>query len=118
MKQASAAGILRPYEDAEILPGVAAIHVPGHTPAHMMIQLESRGEKIWFVGDLLEHPGQLTDHGIHFATDVDGELAAKARAELFARAKADGVVIAAAHLDNPLFRRIAQDDTWVDAAAH
>ncbi|GAA2246513.1 MBL fold metallo-hydrolase [Herbiconiux moechotypicola] len=117
MHEAENAGILRTYEpeDVEVLPGVTAMHVPGHTPGHMMIQLESKGEKLWFVGDLIEHPGQLTDSGIHFMTDVDRDRAASERARLFAQAKEESIVIAAAHLDNPVFRRISADDTWTDA---
>ncbi|MCS5714169.1 MBL fold metallo-hydrolase [Herbiconiux sp. CPCC 205716] len=117
MRQADGAGILRAYEptDVEVLPGVTAMHVPGHTPGHMAIQLESKGEKLWFVGDLIEHPGQLTDKGIHFMTDVDGDLAASERARLFAQAKSEGIVIATAHLENPAFRRITEEDTWADA---
>lgn len=117
MHQAESAGILRTYEpeDVEVLAGVTAIHVPGHTPGHVMIQLESKGEKIWFVGDLIEHPGQLIDAGIHFMTDVDRDLAASERARLFAQAKGEAIVIAAAHLDNPVFRRISAQNTRTDA---
>jgi glyoxylase-like metal-dependent hydrolase (beta-lactamase superfamily II) len=119
MREAEAAGILRAYDsdDVEVLPGVTAVQVPGHTPGHRMIQLESKGEKLWFVGDLIEHPGQLTDRGIHFMTDVDRTLAAAARARLLAQAKAESIVIAAAHLDDPVFRRIDDTDAWADAAA-
>lgn len=37
----------------EILPGVRVELTPGHTPCHMMIVVESKGEKGAFVGDLI-----------------------------------------------------------------
>ncbi|GAB7007151.1 MBL fold metallo-hydrolase [Nocardioides sp. AN3] len=118
LEEAQAAGVLRTYGelDASDLPaGVAIMPVPGHTPGHVVVSLESRGEKLWFTGDLIEHPGQLVDRDIHFMTDVDRQVATDARAELLAQAKSGGVVIAPAHLNSPSFRRIAVDDTWVDA---
>ncbi|MGA4962017.1 MBL fold metallo-hydrolase [Streptomyces pseudogriseolus] len=117
MHQANEAGILRAYEpgDHELLPGLSVLHVPGHTPGHVVIALESGGQKMWFTGDLIELPSQLTDRRIHFMTDVDRELAADARDRLFAQAKKEQIVIAAAHLTNPSFRRITDNDTWTDA---
>ncbi|MEU8821365.1 MBL fold metallo-hydrolase [Actinoplanes sp. NPDC048796] len=114
MDAAERAGILRTY-GTEDLPGVRVMPVPGHTPGHVVIELASGGRRLWFTGDLLQLPGQLTDRDIHFLTDVDRELATAARARLFAQAKEQGIVIAAAHLDNPSFRLIAPGDSWVDA---
>ena len=37
----------------EILPGVRVELAPGHTPCHMMIVVESKGERGAFVGDLI-----------------------------------------------------------------
>jgi glyoxylase-like metal-dependent hydrolase (beta-lactamase superfamily II) len=118
MESAAAAGILRTFAPgtAEILPGITVAHVPGHTPGHVTIEIESQGQRILFVGDLIELPAQLNDRGIHFMTDHDQDQAAAARAALFARAKADGIVIAPAHLTNPTFGIITADDTWADAS--
>ncbi|WP_306213877.1 MBL fold metallo-hydrolase [Actinoplanes sp. RD1] len=117
MQAAEKAGVLRPYEpgEHEVVPGVTVLPVPGHTPGHVVIALSSGSEQLWFTGDLIELPGQLTDRDIHFMTDVDRSQAAAARARLFARAKAEGIVIAAAHLSDPSFRRITPADTWADA---
>ncbi|MEV4344714.1 MBL fold metallo-hydrolase [Actinoplanes sp. NPDC049596] len=117
MLAAEKAGILRTYEPGggEVLPGVRVLPVPGHTPGHAVIELASGGRKLWFTGDLIELPGQLTDRDIHFMTDVDREQAAAARAELFARAQAEGIVIAPAHLSDPAFRVITADDRWGQA---
>ncbi|MFE1198526.1 MBL fold metallo-hydrolase [Streptomyces olivaceoviridis] len=120
MHQADKAGILRTYEpgDYELFPGLSVLHAPGHTPGHVMIALESGGEKLWFTGDLIELPGQLTDRHIHFMTDVDRDLATNARDRLFAQAKKEQIIIAAAHLTNPSFRKITANDTWTDATTN
>jgi len=47
------AGQMRLLEgDAEIASGVTAVVTPGHTPAHMSVRIESRGEFAAFVCDL------------------------------------------------------------------
>ncbi|GAA0481779.1 MBL fold metallo-hydrolase [Paractinoplanes deccanensis] len=114
MEAADEAGILRTYEpdDHELRPGMTVMHVPGHTPGHVVIELASGGRKLWFTGDLLQFPAQLTDRHIHFMTDVDREQATEARARLFERARDEGIIIAPAHLGDPAFRRIAEDGTW------
>ncbi|RWZ46188.1 MBL fold metallo-hydrolase [Labedella phragmitis] len=119
MQAAAEAGILRTFApgSAEVLPGVTATHVPGHTPGHRTIEIESEGERIIFVGDLVELPAQLADREIHFMTDHDREESGAARAALFARAESEGVVIAAAHLTNPTFGLITEDGAWADARA-
>ena len=38
--------------DSDILPGIEAIVTPGHTPAHMSLRIESKGEHAAFVCDL------------------------------------------------------------------
>ncbi len=37
----------------EILPGITAIHTPGHTPHHQSILIEDSGEKSCFLGDVV-----------------------------------------------------------------
>jgi glyoxylase-like metal-dependent hydrolase (beta-lactamase superfamily II) len=118
MLAADEAGILRTYgglATGELPMGLDVVPVPGHTPGHVMITLQSGEDEIWFVGDLIEHPGQLTDRNIHFMTDVDRAAATRARADLFAHAQRDSIVIAAAHLEDPTFRLITADFRWADA---
>lgn len=49
---------LRPHvefvrQDGEIVPGVGVLHTPGHTVGHMVITVESAGEKLLFLGDAI-----------------------------------------------------------------
>ncbi|PRY12085.1 MBL fold metallo-hydrolase [Kineococcus rhizosphaerae] len=119
MESAREAGILRTYAagESQLLPGVSAVHAPGHTPGHVTVTLSSQGQRLWFVGDLIELPAQLNDENIHFMTDVDRDTAGSARRRIFEQAKEGRVVIAASHLSDPSFALITEDDTWVDATA-
>ncbi|GAA0291998.1 MBL fold metallo-hydrolase [Kineococcus aurantiacus] len=117
METAQEAGVLQTYPagESELLPGVTAVHAPGHTPGHVTVTLTSQGERLWFVGDLIELPAQLNDEDIHFTTDVDRDTAGSARRRILEQAKEERIVIAASHLSNPSFALITEDDTWADA---
>ncbi len=44
--------------DEQIVPGLTAIPIPGHTPGHIALLLESGGEKLIHMADLLHSPIQ------------------------------------------------------------
>jgi glyoxylase-like metal-dependent hydrolase (beta-lactamase superfamily II) len=117
MEAAKAAGVLRPMEDAsvEIVPSVTALHAPGHTPGSYIVRITSGDQRVYLTGDVIEHPLQLTEQGISFLTDIDKDRAAATRAELFSTVSSEESVMAAAHIGNPVFRRITQDQQWAPA---
>ncbi len=43
----------------EIAPGITLWLAPGHTPGHLVLELQSQGENALFVGDILHHPAQV-----------------------------------------------------------
>ncbi|NNE35371.1 MAG: MBL fold metallo-hydrolase [Rhodothermales bacterium] len=57
-------------EETEILPGIAVIPAPGHTPGHMVVSFASEGKELFYVGDAvlhtlhLEHPGWIPIYDI------------------------------------------------------
>ncbi|MBB2903215.1 glyoxylase-like metal-dependent hydrolase (beta-lactamase superfamily II) [Kineococcus radiotolerans] len=110
-----AASLVGAEAGSEVFPGVRAVPVPGHTPGSHLITLNSDGRRLIFLGDLMEHPGQLTDAGIHFMTDIDRSVAQRARALIFNQARREDIVLVAAHLTNPVFRRVSSHRTWLDA---
>lgn len=114
LEAAAKAGVLRPYDDgeSEILPGIRAVPTPGHTPGSHVLVVGPTDEQVWFTGDLITHPGQLVDADIHFMMDTDRPTARRARATVFDRARHENIVIAAAHLASPAFRRISAAGEW------
>ena len=103
---------LKPYRDAgrlgtftgrqNILPGVTGEVHPGHTPGSAFYTLESRGERIVFVGDIAHVAAvQFPDPSVTIAYDEDENGAARVRAQTFAALARSGELIAVPHLPFP-----------------
>jgi glyoxylase-like metal-dependent hydrolase (beta-lactamase superfamily II) len=108
---------LKPYMDAgklstfsgrqEVVPGVTGEIHPGHTPGSAFYTLESKGEKIIFVGDIVHVAAvQFPDPSVTIAYDEDESGAARVRAETFASLAKSGDLIAVPHLPFPGFGNV------------
>ena len=87
-----------------ILPSVTSVDLRGHTPGHTGYQIESGGEALMIVGDLVHYATYQFDQpdwGIAF--DADRALAASARRRLFDRLASERTLIAGMHLPFPGF---------------
>jgi glyoxylase-like metal-dependent hydrolase (beta-lactamase superfamily II) len=99
---------------AEIVPGVKALSTYGHTAGHTSYAVESRGQKLLVVGDLI-HVGavQFADPSVTIDFDMDGKSAAAARATVFTKAAKEGTLVGAAHLSFPGLGHLrAQGKSW------
>ncbi|WP_223650559.1 MBL fold metallo-hydrolase [Hymenobacter psoromatis] len=98
-----AAGQLRPFAaGGEVLPGVATIARPGHTPGHTYYALAGAGPRLVFCADLAHLITlQLADPTIALAYDVDPAQAVRSRQLALAEASAAGYWLAAAHAPFP-----------------
>lgn len=85
-----------------VAPGVTVVDLAGHTPGSVGLLVESRGEKLLLVGDVL-HAADLQfahpEYCLVYDSDVDA--AVKARRALLGRASAEGLTIAASHVPFP-----------------
>ncbi|RQU12104.1 MBL fold metallo-hydrolase [Burkholderia cenocepacia] len=98
---------LRTFDEGEVLPGIAAIPLPGHTDGHTGYVLESgdRGLLVW--GDIVHFPHiQIKRPDVSIAFDQDASLAATTRSRLLDRVSSDGLLIAGMHLGEPGFARV------------
>ena len=87
---------------AEILPGVLASVHPGHTPGSTFYTLQSGGNSITFVGDLLHvFAVQMPNPSITIVYDVDPAKAAQVREQAFATFAHDRTLIAIPHVSFP-----------------
>ncbi|OYO30804.1 MBL fold metallo-hydrolase [Janthinobacterium sp. PC23-8] len=115
-----AAGKLTPFKSgAEILPGIRAVAAPGHTPGHSYYAVESGGQKLLLLGDMI-HAGavQFAHPGTTIGFDVDAKAAKARRASEMADAAKNGYWVGAAHLSFPGIGHIAKDGTgyrWLPA---
>ena len=62
-----------------IAPGISVVDLKGHTLGHSGLLVESRGERLLHVVDLLHQPFQFANTGWHFSFDTDPELAVETR---------------------------------------
>jgi glyoxylase-like metal-dependent hydrolase (beta-lactamase superfamily II) len=81
-----------------VVPGMRAVAAFGHEVGHTAYLVE--GLLIW--GDVVHVPSvQFADPGLTWAFDTDPAMAHATRLQLMARAVADGLWVAGAHLDFP-----------------
>ena len=97
------AGKFKPFEgDAALVPGVRAQSGHGHTPGHTTYVIESGGQKMVAIGDLIHVAAvQFEDPAVTIGFDGDQKAAASARKKLFDAAAKDGALIGGAHLPFP-----------------
>ena len=93
----------RPFSgDTELVPGVRSWSTYGHTPGHTSYVVESQGQKLVLLGDLIHVAAVQLDHpGVTIQFDNDAKAAAKARAKVFTQLAKDGAIVGASHIQFP-----------------
>lgn len=91
------------FEDGEeIIPGVTAIATPGHTVGHAVYVIESEGERLCFVGDMVHHPVILLERpDATFSFDTDTDEAVRSRQRVLARLADERIGILGYHFPWP-----------------
>lgn len=112
------AGRFQPFQgSATIAPGIRALSSYGHTPGHQSYLVESKGQKLIVIGDLIHVGAVQFDHpGVTIDFDTDKKNAAAARAAVFAAAAKEGALVAAAHISFPglgHLRRAGKGWRWI-----
>jgi len=93
----------KPFDgNTELTPGVRATSSYGHTPGHTTYVVESKGQKLVLMGDLLHSAEtQFDDPSITIDFDSDTKAALVQRKAAFAEAAKQGYLFGAAHLPFP-----------------
>lgn len=100
---------LRTVEAGEVLRGITAMPLPGHTAGHTGYRLESGGRNLLVWGDIVHFPQiQIPRPDVSIAFDHDPCLAASTRARLLDLVSADQLSIAGMHLGELGFAHIAR----------
>ncbi|MTW03869.1 MBL fold metallo-hydrolase [Pseudoduganella ginsengisoli] len=99
----SDAGKLVPFEgDTDLAPGIKAVSSHGHTPGHTSYLVESKGQKLLLIGDLMHVQAvQFDDPSVTIQFDSDPKAALAQRLAAFSTAAKQGYLIGAAHLQFP-----------------
>ncbi|MEX8195301.1 MBL fold metallo-hydrolase [Comamonas guangdongensis] len=101
---------LRTFETGEVLPGVLAMPLPGHTEGHTGYLLSSAERDLLVWGDIVHFPHiQIHRPDVTIAFDQDSGLSASTRSRMLDMASADQLLIAGMHLGEPGFARIQRE---------
>ena len=107
---------VRPYADrmqrfpyAEIMPGLEAVAMPGHTPGHTGFSVTSGGETLLIWGDVFHVPAvQAARPEVGTGFDSDPAQAIQTRRAVLQRAVDEDLLITGMHMTFPGFARIAR----------
>lgn len=98
---------LRTFVDGEVLPGIKAMPLPGHTAGHSGYLFESPEQSLLIWGDIVHFPHiQIERPEVSIAFDQDATLAAATRSQLLDLVSSEGLLIAGMHLGEMGFARI------------
>lgn len=97
-------------QEQEFLPGIHAIHTPGHTVGHMALLIESQGERLLHMVDAIHHPSQVVHPDWSPGFDAQPDLAADTRLKLLERAAADNLLMLAYHFPFPGLGRVMRTE--------
>lgn len=93
---------------------VNVLPLPGHTPGHIGIVVESQGEKAIFSGDAIHHPCQIAHPEWSMLADVEGDLALESRKKLLNDIADTNILLLGTHFANPVAGKIIREgDSFV-----
>jgi glyoxylase-like metal-dependent hydrolase (beta-lactamase superfamily II) len=97
-------------DDHVVTDGMRLVATPGHTPHHVSVIIESRGQSAVITGDVMHHPCQIAypDWG---ASDFDASQAQASRLRLIERFADSDSLIIGTHFADPVAGRIRRDGT-------
>jgi glyoxylase-like metal-dependent hydrolase (beta-lactamase superfamily II) len=105
--------------DIALTPGIRALATHGHAPGHTSYIVESRGQTLIVLGDLVIMGAlQFTYPSLGSSADSDPEAAAEQRLRIFKMAAADDYWVAGGHLAFPAIGHIRADQQryfWIPA---
>ncbi len=103
---------MRKVHNGEVMPGVSAVLLPGHTPGHTGWLIASGKESLLIWGDLVHLAAiQIPRPDTGLVYDVDPQAACATRRRMFDRVAADKLRVGGAHIDFPGFGYIVRKGT-------
>ncbi len=109
---------IKPFEGStDLVDGIKALNTHGHTPGHTVYQVESKGQKLIIIGDLI-HVGavQFSNPTVTIAFDSNSKEAFAQRVKVFSDAAKNLTIVGAAHIAFPGLGHLRADGkgfTWL-----
>lgn len=105
-------------KEGEILPGVSAFPLPGHTPGHSGFVFESQGELLFLAADLVYSPIYSFRYPEeNFTFDVDREAALQSRLKGLDMLATERWLMSASHLPFPALGHVCRHHNAYDYVA-
>ena len=101
--------------EIEIVPGVRVIALPGHTPGHIGLMLESEGERLLCVSDVIHLLFQLKHPKWGLSVDSDPKTTIETRLAILEKAATEELLILGMHIPFPGIGHVIKEDeafTW------
>ena len=99
--------------DHKICDEISLQPTPGHTPGHVSVHIQSRGEEAIITGDMTHHPAQIAHPEWGAVVDTDGAQAIETRRSFFARYADQPVLVIGTHFAGPTAGKLVRDgDTY------
>jgi glyoxylase-like metal-dependent hydrolase (beta-lactamase superfamily II) len=92
-----------------ISPEIRLIPTTGHTPGHVSVIIESRGEKALITGDSIHHPCQIAQPHWTVSFDEDSDAAQQCRKTLLADVSDTNTLIIGTHFASPTAGKVISD---------
>ena len=92
--------------DGQVLPGLDARVAPGHTPGSTVLVVSSGEQRALLLGDVVHCPAELLEDDWEMVSDIDRELAQRARVALAREFEGSDVPMAATHFPGLQFGRL------------
>ncbi len=105
--------------DAEIVPGITLKPTPGHTPGHVSVEIQSKGQSAIITGDCIHHPCQMTRVEWCSSADTDAALGLDTRSQLLAGLCDSQTLVIGTHFASPTagyIRPHVDGQYWLDTA--
>ncbi|MEO8306702.1 MAG: MBL fold metallo-hydrolase [Pseudomonadota bacterium] len=105
-----AAGLVEFIEpDFRVTSEVSLIPTPGHTPGHVSVLIESKGQSAVITGDLMHNPVQIAIPDTEARFDMDKAQAARTRSEFVRRFNGTNTLVIGSHFADPTAGHIVPD---------
>ena len=104
------AGLVDLVSDEHVVSdGVRIVPSPGHTPYHVSVVVESRGQTAVITGDVMHHPCQIAYPHWGAASDFNPDQARASRSDLVERVADTGTLVIGTHFADPVAGHIRRD---------
>lgn len=101
----------------EIVQGVSLIPTPGHTPGHVSVAIQSKGQRALITGDCIHHPCQMTRIDWCSSADSDSDEGLSTRRNLLSNLTNTDTLVIGTHFATPTagyVRPHTEGNYWLD----